>query len=935
MWFACSDPPRGRLGSGGGAAHILHQAWLATGMDCDFLQWLRQSQKAIIHGGGLSRRLPAYSSTGKPLIPIPAMRWDRGSRLDQSLLDMQAANYLEVLSAAPKNMAALIGSGDVLLHFGSDLPQMPEADVLLLGMKVPAETAIHFGVFVLSSEHPGELYTSLQKPDIEQLRKIAEERAYLVDSGMWLLSARAVKSIMSRCGWDRRDGSFRNGAPDPYDLYGEFGGSLGESPRIPEPASASLSCAVIELPNADFYHLGTNRQMIDSVCAMQNRGNSDARIFTMHTHPDQITQNSVFEPPIRRETNHTLWVENSHIPASWEISHEHVLTGIPDNQWHVRLEPGVCLDFAPISEEAFCIRPYGFDDPFRGAMNDAATMWFGRPTLEWFLTRNISLKEAAIDPDADIHDTPLFPVCDVAELPEDFISWLFQKSPLVCDEFKSMWIRSPRLSAKEIADRTNLLRLEEQRSQNRLRVLRTIYHNRHSSIFPTLDLQNAAKLWADGTDTIPPLTDLDDNAPVSWHVRMWRAAIARYRKEEYSVQESSAFACLREAILSAAHHEPVKPSCSVLSDQIVWARSPIRLDIAGGWTDTPPFCLQFGGKVVNVGLNLNGQPPVQVFARVSRKPEIVIRSIDLGAEERIETWEQLSTYATPGSEFALGKAGLALAGFSPEFHAEGSRFKSLRDMLEEFGGGIEISLLAAIPAGSGLGTSSILSATLLGALGELCGLRWDIRDLTSRTMILEQMLTTGGGWQDQVGGIFRGIKVAQTEPGMEQSIALHWLPEHIMSGDRCNREILLYYTGLTRMAKNILQEIVRGMFLNESHNLGTLKEIGDNVDFASDAITCVNHDSFGEAIRRSWVLNQRLDSGTNTPAIQAILEPIQDYLLGAKLGGAGGGGFLFMAAKDAEAGRRIRQELGNNPPNPRARFVDLSVSSTGLEITRS
>ena len=56
-----------------------------------------------------------------------------------------------------------------------------------------------------------------------------------------------------------------------------------------------------------------------------------------------------------------------------------------------------------------------------------------------------------------------------------------------------------------------------------------------------------------------------------------------------------------------------RPHLSVYADQIVWGRSPVRIDIAGGWTDTPPFCLMEGGNVVNLAINLNGQPPQQTY----------------------------------------------------------------------------------------------------------------------------------------------------------------------------------------------------------------------------------------------------------------------------------------------------------------------------------
>ena len=150
-----------------------------------------------------------------------------------------------------------------------------------------------------------------------------------------------------------------------------------------------------------------------------------------------------------------------------------------------------------------------------------------------------------------------------------------------------------------------------------------------------------------------------------------------------------------------------------------------RLDLAGGWTDTPPYCLEYGGKVLNLAVDINGQPPIQVFAKLSESPDLVMRSIDLGVEERVRTYAELDTFDRPDSPFALAKAAFSLAGFLPRYHAHGG-FTSLEHQLREFGGGIELSLLAAVPKGSGLGTSSILAATVLAVLGDLCGLGWAV-----------------------------------------------------------------------------------------------------------------------------------------------------------------------------------------------------------------
>ncbi len=126
----------------------------------------------------------------------------------------------------------------------------------------------------------------------------------------------------------------------------------------------------------------------------------------------------------------------------------------------------------------------------------------------------------------------------------------------------------------------------------------------------------------------------------------------------------------------------------------------MRIDLAGGWTDTPPFSLYSGGNVVNAAIELNGQQPLQVYIKPCREYQIVMRSIDMGgAMETVESYEELRDYRRLGSPFSIPKAALALCGFIPEFSAE--RYCSLKEQLQAFGSGMELTLLAAIPAGSG------------------------------------------------------------------------------------------------------------------------------------------------------------------------------------------------------------------------------------------
>lgn len=102
-----------------------------------------------------------------------------------------------------------------------------------------------------------------------------------------------------------------------------------------------------------------------------------------------------------------------------------------------------------------------------------------------------------------------------------------------------------------------------------------------------------------------------------------------------------------------------------------------------------------------------------------------------------------------------------------------------------------------------------------------------------------------------------------------------------------------------------------------------------------DAILRNDFEETGRLIRKTWKQNQLLDEGTNPAAVQALTERIDDLCLGYKLPGAGGGGYLYMVAKDPDAAVRIRRILTEERLNERARFVEMSLSNKGLEISRS
>ena len=452
-------------------------------------------------------------------------------------------------------------------------------------------------------------------------------------------------------------------------------------------------------------------------------------------------------------------------------------------------------------------------------------------------------------------------------------------------------------------------------------------------MFYQVDLDDAAHEFAANHIAEPTPLPADEPLLTRIHDAMFRSELQRLNGKDGSESEGRAFSLLREGLTQTVLAEKQHPRLSVYSDQIVWGRSPVRIDIAGGWTDTPPFCLMEGGNVINLAIELNGQPPLQTYVKPCRDHHIILRSIDLGASEVITTFEELRDFHHVGSPFSIPKAALALAGFLPEYSAE--QYQSLAQQLAAFGCGIEVTLLSAIPAGSGLGTSSLLASTVLGAINDFCGLMWDKNEIGRRTLVLEQLLTTGGGWQDQFGGLLQGIKLLQTGKGFDQNPVVRWLPSSLYTQPEYRACHLLYYTGITRTAKKILAEIVRRMFLNQHEELALLREMKQHTIDMFEAIQRERFDEMGWLVRKTWQQNQLLDSGTNPTEVARLTSLVDDLCLGYKLPGAGGGGYLYMVAKDPEAAARIKQILRENRLNANARFVDMSLSDKGLQISRS
>ena len=930
-WFCASDPPGNRIGSGGGTSWILKENWKNDKEN--FSRWLSKEKRIIIHAGGQGRRLPAYAPSGKVLTPIPIFRWERGQKIDQNLLDLQVKLYEKILDNSPKQLNTLIASGDVYIRSEGEIDILPEADIVCYGIWTDTGLASKHGVFVCNRKNPEELQYMLQKPSRAVLKELSQEHLFLMDIGIWVLSDKAIELLMKRSGYSfEKEGRLSlSKIPDFYDLYSDFGLNLGTQAAKKDTELNKLTVSIKALPKGEFYHFGTSKELISSMVQTQNRVMDQRSILHKDSKPNasMFTQNAIVKIELQPEQKN-LWIENSFIGKKWGLHSDHIITGIPENDWKLDLPNGICLDIIPINTDEYCIRFYGYNDTFKGSIHDKETQWLGKPFHQWLSSHNLEFPLFGSTKDIDIQEAQLFPVIKIEEIDEDFLTWLI--NPKITSDQSKKWKSFKRISADEIVDQANLIRLYKQRDDFRNLNIPMLHKNYKKSVFYQLDLDDIANRVAESKIPMPK-EPMSNDPIIQMHEYMFQAKVKQYKNQDFNKEEKKAFQILQESIIETLGYRNISPKLSVFQDQIVWGRSPVRIDVAGGWSDTPPYSIIHGGSVVNMAIELNGQPPLQVYVKPSKNYKIILRSIDVGTREDISTYEELAHFIQVGSAFSIPKAALYLAGFHPAFSLE--KFKSLEDQLKEFGSGIEISTLAAIPKGSGLGTSSILAATVLGALSDFCGFDWNQNEISNRALVLEQLLTTGGGWQDQYGGVLPGIKLLQTAKGSNQTPDIKWAPNFIFTKPENKSRMLLYYTGITRTAKNILGEIVRGMFLNESVNTSILNDIKLHAEHTFNVLQSGDFDEYSKCVKDTWRQKQQLDRGTNPPEVQKIIRLISDFTSAYKLPGAGGGGYLYIIAKDSEAAGRIRSILNKNPPNKLARFVDMDLSLNGFQITRS
>jgi D-glycero-alpha-D-manno-heptose-7-phosphate kinase len=305
------------------------------------------------------------------------------------------------------------------------------------------------------------------------------------------------------------------------------------------------------------------------------------------------------------------------------------------------------------------------------------------------------------------------------------------------------------------------------------------------------------------------------------------------------------------------------------SPVVIITQTPLRIGLVGGGTDLPDYYHVHGGRVLNAAIDkfvyviVKQRFDDEIYVNYSKK-EIVSRVEDLQHE--------------------LVREALQMAGIR---------------------GGVEITTLADIPSsGSGLGSSSAVTVGLLHALFTYRGKQLSAEELAERACTIEiDRCRKPIGKQDQYAAAFGGICDIRFGPGDRVVVDEVRLPAPVRR--QLQDELLLFFTGITRSADAILGE----QTANISARIPQLDYLRDLAVQAATGLRSGEVDAVGTALTKSWEAKRALASGVSNSQIESYIEAaLAAGAAGAKVTGAGGGGFLLVSCPPGNQ-RAVREAL--------------------------
>jgi len=916
-----------RMGSGGATLNVFGALARRAGLEALDESWWAAHRVLLIHCGGDPGSLPQFSLTGKFFTTLPLESSGGGS---STVFDEAMALSTAWAQGAPPG--CLIASGDVLLTFDHGRLDWTRPGVTGVAIRQPLEMAGNHGVYITGSA--GRVYTFLQKPLAAELRSaggILSGNTVALDAGLM----RFDPGVCSRLS----DAARALSSDVPFiDLYEHITGALtGRWKASPEdhPALQRLASALDGVPfwcclvEGIFTHIGTTR----SFQRLLTRGGALAHLDPRREFIDLapferdhegLVVDSVLGGPEQLDRESVVIECDLDVPV--RAARGSILHGLNGLAGPVDVPVDTVVHQVPVvlsgGNKACVVRVYGVsDDPKLPAASPDAT-WLGRPLSFAFQAFGFDAESvwAGLPPaERTLWNAALFPAGSLEEA-WDAACWLMGRET---GYDVARWRASIRLSLADSSyhvDTAALADARNRRLQSTWQVAALALARSGADVRPMLAYPPSVPclvaagraVLADAVARSPQSLTEAASLYFKGSLFLGRAGLVQGAEEA----QTQAFACVQQAVDAASYDDPFGTAELVFHHRRVRVSAPPRVDLGGGWSDTPPFCLDWGGTVLNLAIALDGRFPIAAEVRRLQLPLLRFRA----GRHRLELplSAGLPDSLPPGSPFAIQLAALHMTG--------------LDRLLAGAAAGLEIRTHVDLPLGSGLGTSSILSAALLRALAEMFGWYLTDFDLLDQVMRLEQRMTTGGGWQDQAGGIFSGAKLLVSGPGLRQTIRvepLSWSPARRAEFEQ---RLVLYDTGIQRIAKGLLRQVVGRYLAREVAAVQVLHSIKMLALEMAHALREGEWRHLGALLDRHWQANQILDPNTTNAPINALLREVRPLIAGAKLAGAGGGGFMLLLASDPDDAAALRSRLAGHEAGLPGSVREFAVTDCGLQL---
>ncbi|MBR5248351.1 MAG: bifunctional fucokinase/L-fucose-1-P-guanylyltransferase [Lachnospiraceae bacterium] len=911
------DPEGKRVGSGGATFNVLK--YLAEEAGCGEAaedpgcrpgNLFAHKRVLVIHSGGDSKRIPQYSAVGKLFSPVPRELPDgRGSTLFDEFMIAMAG----VPSRISEGMLVL--SGDVLLLFNPLQIDAQFHGAAAISMKEPVETGKNHGVFL--NDGKGNVKNFLHKQSEESLHSMGavnEHGAVDLDTGAILLNAELLHALYGLISTEgkvdaKKFSAFVNDRAR-VSFYGDFLYPLASASTLeqyyqekPEgedtlelrecrrqiwEALSPFSLRLLCLSPARFIHFGTTKELLKLVTEeMQDYEFLDWKGQVVSTVRDSARYAAYNSYVGRRaQVGEGAYLENSYVLDESEVGAGSIVSGLKLR--NVKVPAGVVLHGLPLKGGKYVARIYGVSD--------------NPKEVVWKKGQNENLWNA-----------PLYPVCDTMEEAAAWAVRLYEMEGEGNNTYDTEWLSCEKISLCESFQQADMEKVLDWQSdlENRIisrtfmdRLAEGVYYKEALKVFGQKGLTGEIyhTLMGDAKET-----DFSLKIRIYYAVsRLMKDENLRFDGQTYDYPEGLCFQTIQEAIYDVVVKKLPDSSLYRIAQDRVDVKLPVRVNWGGGWTDTPPHCNEQGGVVLNAAISLNGILPVQITVKKLPEYYVEFESQDIGVHGIVRSVEEIQNCHNPYDSFALHKAALIACGIIPLSGGE----ESLEEILERIGGGIYLSTqVVGIPKGSGLGTSSILAGACVKGIFAFLGIDKPVEELYGIVLCMEQIMSTGGGWQDQVGGLTGGIKLLTSAPGMDQQIQASQIQVPAKAMQELQDRFALIYTGQRRLARNLLRDVIGNYIGARPKSLAALQEMKPTAVLMAHYLERGEIDAFAELLNKHWELSKQLDAGSTNTCIDQIFLACEDLIDAKFIVGAGGGGFLMVILKKGVSKDALRTRL--------------------------